>query len=673
MAKKALYPSFHNPYLIEPDLPVPDEIAVIGAGHIGPDIAYYLRTGLPENKLYIVDVAEAQLEKAKERFKGYAEKAVQKKKIAPGTAEKMLGNIIYTTDYNDIKNCGLVIEAATENLDLKQKIFNILENITAKDTILTSNTSGIPANEIFGGMKHPERATITHFFAPAWRSLPVEIINWEGASSDTLNYLLWFFANTGKVPMMTANVYSFLLNRIFETWCSEAAFLIGRATSQQVDHVAQEFVASGPFFVMNFTGGNPLIYISQNRRISESACYKPSLALLSVDTWKVNKPGTKVDVDNDLKDWIKRRLLGAIFSQCFDIADRSIGTRPDLNLGTVIGLGFKKGVFEVMADMGSQRVKDIMEGFTAERPGFPIPEHDIDSYIKFPRDILVDDMNGVRVITIRRPQAANTLNISTCDEILSELKRGENDPSVKGFIITGYGTKAFCAGADISVLVPTIGNSDAGSALSRKYGSITEYINQMNKPVVAAVNGFAVGGGCELALGCHSIVADKRAFFQFPEITLGIFPGMGGVVIPYRKWPHAHNKFNTMVSQAERLTGVDAEKLGIVTKLTGGYMNMISAAIDEVNRLIGRVPKISAKPVEMPQFIPPAEPKSGDMPLSKEAVTLAVDVVRDAAKAESFKDAMEISYSYSGRISCMDAIQEGVTAFLSKRKPVFTK
>ncbi|NLA75020.1 MAG: 3-hydroxyacyl-CoA dehydrogenase/enoyl-CoA hydratase family protein [Deltaproteobacteria bacterium] len=673
MAEKALYPSFTNPYLIEPDRPAPDEVAVIGAGHIGPDIAYYLRTGLPDRKLYLVDIAEAQLGKARERFKSYTEKAVQKKKMTPENAEKILGNVVYTTDYNDIKNCGLVIEAATENLELKRKVFHMLEEIMSKDAILTSNTSGIPANEIFSGMKHPERATITHFFAPAWRSLPVEVINWDGASSETLDYLLWFFANTGKVPMMTANVFSFLLNRIFETWCSEAAFLINSATSQQVDHVAEEFVASGPFFVMNFTGGNPLIFISQNRRTGESACYKPSLSLLSVDTWRVNKPGTKVDVPDDLKKWIKVRLLGAIFSQCFDITDSSIGTRSDLNLGTVIGLGFKKGIFEIMADMGSKAVKDIMEAFTAERAGFPVPKHDIDTYINFPRDILVDDINDIRVITIRRPQAANTLCESTCDEILSELKRGEKDSSIKGIIITGYGTKAFCAGADISVLLPTIGNAEAGSALSRKYGSIVEYINQMNKPVVAAVNGFAVGGGCELAMGCHSIVADENAFFQLPEITLGIFPGMGGVVIPYRKWPATNGKFNAMSSQAERLSSYDAEKLGIVTKITDGYMNMIRAAIEEVSRLTGQIPRIPDKIAEIPEFNPPAEPKSGDILLSKEAVGIIADVIRDAARAQSFKEAMEISYAYSGKISCLGAIKEGVSAFMEKRKPVFTR
>ena len=673
MASNELYPSYRNPNLIEPDRPLPDEMAVIGAGHIGPDIAFYLRTALPEKKLYLVDVVEEPLKKAEERYKGYTKKGIQRKKMTPEMADKILGNIVYTSDYNDIKNCGLVIEAATENLGLKRKIFNTLEDITSEDTILTSNTSGIPANEIFTDLKHPERTTITHFFAPAWRSLPVEVINWEGASPELLNYLLWFFANTGKIPMMTANVYSFLLNRIFENWSSEATFLLDRATSLQVDSVAEELVASGPFFVMNFTGGNPLIYESQKRRVGERACYDPSPSLLSVDTWKVNRPGTKVNMPEDLKEWIGDRLRGLVFSQCFDIADRSIGTRSDLNLGTVIGLAFKKGVFEIMSDLGTQEVERIVKNFANERPGFPLPKHAIENYTDFPKDILVDDMNGVRIISIRRPQAANSLSAHTCDEILTELKKGEKDPSIKGFIITGYGTKAFCAGADINGFIPTIGNYSAGMALSRRNSRLIEYIDGMDKPVVAAINGLAMGGGVELAVACHSIVADKKAFFQLSEITLGIFPGMGGAVIPYRKWPKAYEKINAMVAQAERLTSAEAKELGIIAAVTDGYLNMIKTGIDEVNKLAGNVPRIPDGPVDIPEFTPPAEPKSGDMPLSKEAVGILANVINEGVAANSFKDAMEIAYRYSGEISCIDAPKEGVFAFLEKRKPNFTK
>jgi hypothetical protein len=159
--------------------------------------------------------------------------------------------------------------------------------------------------------------------------------------------------------------------------------------------------------------------------------------------------------------------MGLVFSQCFDIADRNIGTRADLNFGTIIGLGFKKGVFDIMADFGEDEVMRIADAFEKERPGFLRPKRSIADYLDFYRDILVDDKNGVRIITIRRPFAANALGWGTTTEILSELKKGSEDPSIKGFIITGYGTKAFCAGADINGFVNAFDDSEAGVALAR--------------------------------------------------------------------------------------------------------------------------------------------------------------------------------------------------------------
>jgi enoyl-CoA hydratase/carnithine racemase len=463
------------------------------------------------------------------------------------------------------------------------------------------------------------------------------------------------------------------LNRIFESWASEAVFLLDRATAQEVDYVAEELVAAGPFFVMNLTGGNPLIYESQTRRLAEGACYQPSILLHSVAQWKVNRPGTKVDVPEDLARWIKDRLLGLVFSQCFDIADRNVGTSSDLNFGSIVGLAFKKGVFELMANLGEQEVQRISGAFQKERPGFPQPARSIKEYTDFPRDILVDDMGDVRIITMRRPQVANALSAYSCDEILAELKKGEKDPKVKGFIITGYGTKAFCAGADISGFIGTLGDHAAGAELSRRNSKVIEYIDQMDKPVVAAVNGLAMGGGMELAMGCHSIVADKKAFFQLPEITLGILPGMGGAVIPYRKWPQAAEIFHGMVGEARRLTCEDARDIGMVKAVTESYSEMIRAAKAEVERLVGNVPRAMSGPVSIPEFKVPEEPKSGDLPLSKEALGIVAKVVNEGAAADSLKAAMEITHKRCGDISCIDAPKEGVFAFLEKRKPNFVK
>ena len=673
--KKELYPSYQNPFLIEPGRPLPSEVAVVGAGTIGPDIAYYLITGLPEScKIYLVDVVEEPLKKAEQRFAGYAQKAVDRRKMKAEKVEKLLGRVVYTTDYKEIKNCGLVIEAATEDLGIKRKIFTTLEETLSEDAILASNTSSIPADQIFSHLKRPERTTITHFFAPAWRSLPVEVINWESADPDVLNYLIWFFAATGKTPVVTDNVYSFLLNRIFENWTNEAAYLVEGATSVQIDSVTEKYVGAGPFFVLNMSNGNPIVYSSQTRRMAERACYDPSPLLLSVKSWETRKPGTPVDVPMDVAEWVSDRMLGLVFSQCFDIADRNIGTRGDLNFGSIVGLGFKKGVFDIMADLGAKEVERIVARYEEERPGFPQPKRSIDEYLDFPRDLLVDDKEGVRILTIRRPQAVNALGLGTCAELLKELKRGADDPAVKGFVITGYGTKAFCAGADINGFIATFGDRRAWFALSHGNSEVLHYIDQMDKPVVAAVNGLTMGGGFEVASRCHSMVATKNAFFQLPEITLGILPGMGGAVIPYRKWPHAAETFHGMIGEAKRLGLEEAVEIGVVKKVADSYIDLIDAAISEVNRLEGNVPRIQDSPVEIPPFTVPENPVAeSKLPLSVEALSVVADVVNRAAAARSLEEALDINYKGSGEISCIAASREGVSAFLEKRKPNFSK
>ena len=181
--QKELYATSFNPLIFKPAHPLPKEIAIIGAGTIGPDIAYYAKSALPDIKLYLVDVVEEPLKNAEKRLSGYAKKAIEKKKMKEDKANAVLENIVYTKKYNEIKNCDLVIEAATESIPLKQKIFDSVEKIVGEETIITSNTSSIPADRIFSNMKKPERTTVTHFFAPAWRSLPVEVITWQGEGS----------------------------------------------------------------------------------------------------------------------------------------------------------------------------------------------------------------------------------------------------------------------------------------------------------------------------------------------------------------------------------------------------------------------------------------------------------------------------------------------------------
>ena len=671
--KKPLYRSYLNPLLISPDRSLPREIAIIGAGTIGPDIGYYLKSALPDICLYLVDVAEKPLQMAKKRIKGYLQKAIDRKKMKPTKADRVGQNIVYTTVYEKIKNCNLIIEAATENIPLKQKIFSDIEALVDKDAIITSNTSSIPADRLFNNMRYPARTTVTHFFAPAWRSLPVEVIAWEGGSQETLDYLFWFFAATGKVPIITDNAICFMLDRIFDNWCNEAAYLLAHATAAQVDSVASEFVFAGPFFVLNMAHGNPIIVETNTLQMEEGAHYQPAAIFNSVDRWQTLRPGKTCDVPEKIGAAIRDRLLGILFSQSFDIIDRHIGTRADLNFGCQVALGFKKGPLDIMDTLGPSEVNRIMARFESERLDFPQAQQSLDYYQAFNRHILVDEKDGVKVITLRRPQAMNALNDEITDEILGVLKAHADDPAVTGFILTGYGSSAFSAGADIGKFPEMLGDRMASAQYAKDCAKVQVFMDQIQKPVVAAVNGLALGGGLEIAIRCHRIIAVRTARFQFPEITLGILPGIGGCIVPYRKWPRGATLFHEMICLGRSLTVQEAADIGMIDDIAEDYSGMIRAALAAVKEMEGRVSPLSVGAVEIPPIVISDQYFTGDAPLSREAVAVATRTIEKGAAAENLGEALEIGYNGFAEIACTEAAREGIAAFLEKRKPRFTK
>jgi len=668
-----LYPSSFNPLFNKADRPLPKEIAVIGAGTIGPDIGYYIKNALPGIKLYLVDVVEEPLSNAKKRFATYVQKALDRRKMKEDHGKAVLDNIVYTMDYNEIKNCDLVIEAATENILLKQKIFDTIEDIVGEDAIITSNTSSIPADRLFLKMGRPKRTAVTHFFSPAWRSLPVEVIAWEGGSQEIIDYLNWFFASTGKVPIMTDNVICFMLNRVFVNWCNEAAYLLDQASSSQIDSVAEEFVAAGPFYVLNMTNGNPINIETSTLLMEEGAHYRPAPILGSVDRWLTHRPGKQMEIPEGIKNTIRDRMLGILFSQSFDIIDRGIGTKEDFNLGCQLALGFKKGPLDIMRDCGEAEVERIMKKFQEAREGFPQATKPLSTYHDFKRYILVDEVDGVKILTIRRPQAMNALSDEINDEILTVLEENIDDPAVTGFVITGYGNNAFSAGADIGKFPQILGDKDASVQYAKDCAKVQLFMDRMEKPIVAAINGMALGGGFEVAIRCHSMIATKNARFQLPEITLGIIPGIGGAIVPYRKWPQGAHIFHEMICLARPINAQEAVNMGMVSKIVGDYSELIRESVKEVKNLQGKIKRISDGSVNIPDIKIPDEPMSGKLALSKEAISIAVKTIQDGAAAHSYIEALEIGYKGSAEVNCTDAAKEGITAFLEKRRPEYKK
>jgi enoyl-CoA hydratase / 3-hydroxyacyl-CoA dehydrogenase len=668
-----------NPLLESAGRAAPRRVAVIGAGTIGPDIGYYLKSALPGLELVLLDVRQEAVDAALVRLKGYADKAVARGKMSAKAAQATLAGLTGSTDYEVLRGCDWVIEAATEDLALKRRIFAEVEARVAADVPITSNTSSLPAQRIFSGMAHPERATVTHFFAPAWRNPAVEVIDWPRADPALVGWLRRLFAQTGKVPLVTADVACFMLDRIFDNWCNEAALLLDEASAAQIDSVSAEFVHAGPFFVLNMAHGNPIIIETNTLQAEEEGeHYRPAPVFRSVERWQTVAPGREIEVAEPLRSRIRDRLLGVLLSQSVDILDRDIGGATDLDLGCRLALGFRSGPLELMRSLGTAECTRILERFARERPGMPKPLREPAAYLPAERHVLVDRIAGAKpgadvvVITLRRPEALNALHDELTDEVLAVIRRHEGEPDVAGFVITGYGSKAFCAGADIGNFPALLGDAKAATQYARDCSRLLVHLDQARKPVVAALNGMALGGGFELAMRCHALVAERGAWMQLPEVTLGIVPGIGAMVVPYRRWPKAATVFHGMLTRAERLKAVQAHELGIVDALADGFDDLLARAVARVHALAGRVPAPAQAPVTLPPFDSAAGQAGDKQVLSRAVIALIQQAVREAAAAPTWDAALETGYRAFGAVACTAAAREGISAFQQRRPADFS-
>jgi enoyl-CoA hydratase/3-hydroxyacyl-CoA dehydrogenase len=666
--------SLQNPLLRRSSRPLPRCVVVVGAGTIGPDIGYYLKSALPDLKLYLLDISQDALDRAMQRFTEYTEKAVARRKMSVSEAEQVRANVFATTDYEVARDADWAIEAATEDLALKRKIFAQLEALMRPDAWITSNTSSLPAAWIFSELKHKDRATVTHFFAPAWRNPVVEVIDTPALDRAVLEDLRALFCTTGKVPLVTADAPCFMLDRVFDNWCNEAAHLLDRASPAEIDSTAAEFVHAGPFFVLNLAHGNPIIIETNTLQADEEGeHYRPAPIFRTAGTWSTVSPGKTVPVAPQTAAAIRDRLLGILMSQSGDILDRNIGEPADLELGCRLALGFKAGPLELMGELSAAEAGRIGKRLAQERPGLPLPKRPLGDYQNFLRFVLVDDVRGVKVITIRRPEALNALHDELTDEILGVIRQCETDPAVRGFVITGYGPRAFSAGADIGRFPKMLGDAQAAAQYARDCSRLLLHIDGMTKPVVAALNGMALGGGLELALRCHGIVALRHASLQLPEILLGIVPGLGAMVVPYRRWPDAAATFHAMMRRAERVSAKTAHELGIVDRLSDDYATMVESALERVHALTGRLqaPPDGAIAIEPPT--PTDALAFNGQKLSVEVTRVLERAIVDAAAAKTFNAALEIGYRAFGLSACTAAAREGIDAFLSRRAADFTK
>lgn len=253
--------------------------------------------------------------------------------------------------------------------------------------------------------------------------------------------------------------------------------------------------------------------------------------------------------------------------------------------------------------------------------------------------LLITEEAGVAIVTINRPKALNALNSTVLDELAQAFDELADNNAVKAIIITGAGEKAFVAGADITQMKDM--NVVEGKVFAEKGQNVFMKIEQCPKPVIAAVNGFALGGGCEIAMACDIRIASEMAKFGQPEVGLGIIPGFGGTQRLARLIGRGMAKF--LIYTADIIDAKEALRIGLVQKVTAP-----EALLDEAKAIAGRILKKSAI-----------------------AVSLAKDAINRGMEMD-IPNAMQYEAYIFGTCFASEDQHEGMTAFVEKRKPSFS-
>ena len=251
--------------------------------------------------------------------------------------------------------------------------------------------------------------------------------------------------------------------------------------------------------------------------------------------------------------------------------------------------------------------------------------------------LLTELEKGTLVITVNRPDKMNALNKDVIEELGKVIDEVYTNDEIKSAIITGSGEKAFVAGADISEFIP-LGYAEA-TALAKKGQNVFDKIENSPKPIIAAVNGFALGGGCELSMACHFRIASTTAKFGQPEVNLGLIPGYGGT---------------------QRLTQLIGKGKAMELMMTADMVGADDAkALGLVNHVV-TLEELLPKAKEILQKIHIKAPVG---------ISKVIACVNDAAKCNPHGFSNEITRF--GECFTTDDMKEGTTAFIEKRKPVF--
>jgi len=662
--------------------------AVVGAGTMGGQIAQTIAAaGIPVVLKDIDDaLVQAGLQEATSVTRGQIGKLAEKGKITAEQAEaqiaEIVGRISGTTTYEDFGQVDFVVEAVPERMEVKQAVLAELDASTPGHAILASNTSSLSITEMGEATLRPDKVIGFHYFYPASIMPLIEIVEGEDTSAETVSVALTFAQAIRKQPITCAEVPGFVVNRILNSGIAE----VWRAQEEQglsikkIDEGvgAAGVVPVGPYHLVNLLGLDTVLHVAEHlvESYGEERFYVPKGMQKLVADGRLGaktggdgfydpqgEPNIPGEGDPDVAELVELLSLKTFLEACL-VLEEGVATHRDIDFGMMAGAGLdpRRGLMPPFMKADSEGLDSVLErmenaqerhgerfapptilrrlvaqGRLGQKSGqgfYPYPQPDAEQPAEVVKLQSVEDGVAIAWLANGQMNSISPQVVADLEKVWAHVKSA-SQPPVRALVIASSNPFLFCAGADIKAF--TTMDEASGAALIDGAHALFRELEADGIVTVAAVNGLAFGGGCELAMACDVRIAARSATFGQPEIKLGIIPGFGGT----QRLPRlvGTNKALEMNLVGDPLLAEEAFELGLVNRIVEDH-ELLDTAMLWARKLAGQAPLALAQIKRISG--------AGDL---------------DAGIAAEKRSFAEVFASADAK--------EGIAAFLGKRAPRF--